>query len=222
MNIEKEIFERSIILEDKLLKYGFKKDNDSLIYKKKILDDSFLVIIEFKDNIKGRVIDLEFDEEYLNYRSSNTCNSFALKVRDEYCNLLIDIRDRCCITNNYISSQSNELNEYIINKYGIKPEFLWESTPHVGVYRNKNKKWFAIVMDVSYNKVNKKSSNDNIVEIVNVKIMPNELDDLLKIDGIYEAYHMNKKNWISITLDGVIKNDLLFTLVDKSYHYVDK
>ena len=149
MNIEKDIFERSIIDTDKLLEYGFIKEEDILVYKKEILDDSFLVVIEYSDFIKGKIIDLEFDEEYLNYRSSNTTNTYVLKVRDEFIKILIDIRDKCCITNNYVSKQANRLNDYIKDKYKIDPEFIWESTPHVGVYRNSKKKWFGIIMNVS-------------------------------------------------------------------------
>ena len=31
--------------------------------------------------------------------------------------ILIDIRDNCCITNNYVSKQANRLNDYIKDKY---------------------------------------------------------------------------------------------------------
>ena len=60
MNIEKDLFERSIIDTNKLLEYGFIKEEDILVYKKKILDDSFLVVIEYRDYIKGKIIDLDF------------------------------------------------------------------------------------------------------------------------------------------------------------------
>ena len=43
----------------------------------------------------------------------------------------------------------------------------------------------------------------------------------LKINGIYEAYHMNKKNWISILLNDSLDDELLFKLLDNSYRYVD-
>ena len=61
MNIEKDLFERSIIDTNKLLEYGFIKEEDILVYKKKILEESFLVVIEYRDYIKGKIIDLEFD-----------------------------------------------------------------------------------------------------------------------------------------------------------------
>ena len=53
MNIEKDLFERSIIDSNKLLEYGFLKEEDILVYKKKILDDSFLVVIEYKSLMKS-------------------------------------------------------------------------------------------------------------------------------------------------------------------------
>ena len=78
MNIEKDLFERSIIDTNKLLEYGFIKEEDSLVYKKKILEESFLVVIEYNDFIKGKIIDLEFDEEYLDNAKIQTLNKIDL------------------------------------------------------------------------------------------------------------------------------------------------
>ena len=216
MNIEKEIFERCVILSDKLIEYGFIKENAILIYSKKILNDSFEIIIEYNNKIEGRIVDLSFNEEYTNYRV-NRCGGFAQTVKDEFISVLLDIKEKCCVNNTYVSNQANNINKYICDKYMIKPEFPWEKTPYVGVYKNDKRKWFAIIMDIPYNKVNKESDKQNIVEIMNVKIEPDKLSDLLKINGIYEAYHMNKKNWISITLDGTLDDNMIFNLIDNSY-----
>ena len=40
----------------------------------------------------------------------------------------------------------------------------------------------------------------------------------LENKNIYPAYHMNKKNWVSIILDESLSNDEIFNLIDISYN----
>ena len=75
-------------------------------------------------------------------------------------------------------------------------------------------------MDIPFNKIDKNKSG--LIEVINVKINPNDKDNLLKIEGIYEAYHMNKKSWISIVLDDTLSDDLISELIDNSYKLVTK
>lgn len=49
-----------------LLKYGFTKKDDIYIYKYKICNEQFDVIVEVKDNnMTSRLIDLASEEEYV-------------------------------------------------------------------------------------------------------------------------------------------------------------
>ena len=69
MTLEEEIFKKRELDTKKLLEYGFIKNNDYLEYKKLILNNTFEIVIIVKENkINGKVIDKEFDDEYLNYR----------------------------------------------------------------------------------------------------------------------------------------------------------
>lgn len=105
-------------------------------------------------------------------------------------------------------------------KYSVSPDFPFKSSPYHGVYRNKDNKWFGILMDIPFNKIDKNKSG--LIEVINVKINPNDKDNLLKIEGIYEAYHMNKKSWTSIILDDTLSDDLISELIDNSYKLVTK
>lgn len=219
MNIEEEIFKRSNINIDKLIKYGFKKNKDTYIYEKKFLDDSFKAVITISDTLKGKVIDLETNEEYINIRTK-MLGSFVNKVREEYEKILLDIKKNCFNETPFISDQSNRVTKYIKDKYNDDPEFLWEKYPGFGIFRNKNNnKWYAALMNIDYSKFSDRSGE---VEIINIKIDKNKLNDLLKIPGIYEAYHMNKKSWITIVLDDTLDDKEVFKLLDESYEIIDK
>ena len=72
-------------------------------------------------------------------------------------------------------------------------------------------------MNIDNNKLDKKLNGE--VEIINLKLEPSEIENLLKMDGFYPAYHMNKKSWISIILNDTISDEEILKLVEKSYSY---
>ena len=49
-----------------------------------------------------------------------------------------------------------------------------------------------------------------------------QIENYLSKIGYYEAYHMNKKKWISIILDDTLKDEEIISLLDKSYDIVSK
>ena len=72
-------------------------------------------------------------------------------------------------------------------------------------------------MNLDKNKLYKKTNGE--VEIIDIKLDPSEIEDLLKINGFYPAYHMNKKSWISIILNDTISDEKIMNLIDESYLY---
>lgn len=107
--------------------------------------------------------------------------------------------------------------EYVSKKYLAKIEYLWESTPNCAVFRhNDNKKWFGIVMDVSKNRFG--IEDNTIIDVLNVKVTDFALRDfLLHKDGIFVGYHMNKRYWLSVFLDGSVKEKDVLNLIDISF-----
>lgn len=220
MNLEEKVFKKTNINIDKLISYGFKKINNSYIYSKNILNNTFKVIItiDCDNNIEGKVIDYHFDEEYLNYRNENLNGEFVNKVREEFKRVLVDIRDKCCTLLYFGSKQTNRISDFIINYYHTTPEFPWEKDPDCGIFRHaNNKKWYALIMSVKRGKI---ENNDNIekVEIINLKLNEEKISQLLNKKGFYKAYHMNKKKWITIILDNTIKDEEIIAYIKESYN----
>jgi predicted DNA-binding protein (MmcQ/YjbR family) len=61
-------------------------------------------------------------------------------------------------------------------------------------------------------------AGDDLIEIVNVRFSKGEaLDFAGNVPGIYPAWHMNKKNWITIVLDDTLSDEQLFGLVNQSF-----
>ncbi len=66
----------------------------------------------------------------------------------------------------------------------------------------------------------KLSNSSGEVEIINVKLDENKIQKLLKQKGFYKAYHMIKKDWISIILNDTLKDEEILSLLDESYNII--
>ena len=179
MSIENEVFKRTNVDFKKLEKYGFKKEKDNYIYEKKFLNNDFQAIVTIDDNgiVSGKIIDLQVDEEYTNIRTEMT-GEFVNRVRDEYKDILLNIKKNCFEEKYFISNQTNRITRHIIDKYNNEPEFLWDKFKGYGVFRNtNNEKLYAIIMNLDLSKLDNETGE---VEIINVKLDENKIQKLLK------------------------------------------
>lgn len=58
------------------------------------------------------------------------------------------------------------------------------------------------------------------VEVINVKVDQERIKDYLSQTGIYEAFHMNKKCWVSIILDDTLPDDSIQGMIDDDYRSI--
>lgn len=110
---------------------------------------------------------------------------------------------------------------YIGNKYEVLPEYTFAKFPQYCVFRHtKNNKWFALIMNVSKEKIYGKGKDE--VDIIDLKVDP-ELISILKGKKEYlSAYHMNKEHWISVDLTAVKDVNELKNLIDDSFTLTKK
>ncbi len=104
----------------------------------------------------------------------------------------------------------------IQNEYSADPEYLWQDTPRSAVFRHSdNQKWFGALLEVSGRKIG--LNTDAVVDILDVKCDPMLIGSLLEKPGYFPAYHMNKKHWLTVLLDGALPEEELRFLLDMSY-----
>lgn len=110
-----------------------------------------------------------------------------------------------------------ELDKFIYDTYSVSAEHPWQSAPSFAVYRHENnKKWFAVIMDISRLKLGQKS--DQIISVVNLKVETPLIGQLMGNDGIYPAYHMNKNHWITVELTDKTSLEQISWLLEMSYN----
>ena len=218
MTIEDNIFKRAEINKKALAQYGFRLSNGLWILNVPFMNGDFKAVVSVDDagHISGNVYETATQDIFLPLRVESM-DGFAGEVRQAYMAILKNIKEKCCRENVFISAQANRFAEAVYEKYGDKPVFPWDDFSG-SVFKNPNNgKWYAIVMDINIQKVDKKQTGN--VEVVNIKLDPEKIQDLLKEKGFYPAYHMNKKNWISILLNNTVPDSVLLGLLDESHAF---
>lgn len=201
----------------KLLDYGFKKEQNKYLYKEKIFNNQFEIIVEVLDNsMTSKLIDAINKEEYILVDIKDSVGEFVGKVREEYYSIIQDIIDKCTNMNVFKSSEAKEIICYIKNKYQDELEYLWEKFPENAIWRNKqNNKWYGLILTIEENKLGIKGNKK--IEIIDLRYPKDDIKNIVDNKKIFKGYHMNKNNWITIKLDGSVSLEEIYNLIDISY-----
>ena len=202
----------------RLKKFGFKLKDNSYYYHTSLLKNQFKmsVKISLDNSIFTELIDVETNETYVLHLFEERRNGYIEKVYKTYSEVLDKIKKECFEDEIFKTDYTKEVVDYIKNKYGDELEFLWEKSPKTAVVRRKNSnKWYALILTLSKRKLNLNS--DEAVEIINLHNSPEEIEKLIDNKRYFPAYHMNKKHWCTICLDGTVELEKIFKLIDISY-----
>ncbi|MBR3152670.1 MAG: hypothetical protein IKF52_03595, partial [Clostridia bacterium] len=190
------LLEKKKIDYDKLIEYGFNKENDKYIYKKDILDNEFMIYISISENEKySKVIEKAWEDEYSLVDVEDAVGEFVGKIKTEYEKVIFDVIDKCFEKEIFKFDQTKEVIEYVKKKYNDELEFLWEKFDDNAIWRNKvNNKWYGLVLAINEEKLG--INSDRIIEIIDLRYSKEEIEGIIDNKKIFPGYHMNKKSWI--------------------------
>lgn len=197
--------------------FGFVKDGNNYKYETDILDEMFRlqVVISSTGGVDTNLIEKDTDEEYVLYKT-NAVGSFVGTVRKAIETVLINVSESCYDIEIFKSQQAKEVISYVQEKYGDELEYLWKKFPDNAVWRRKETaKWYGAILTVTKNKLGL-DSNER-AEIIDLRIQPEKMEELLLNDNYYPGWHMNKKNWYTIILDGSVSTEDICKCIDESY-----
>ena len=129
--------------------------------------------------------------------------------------IILSVRD---ILIGGLEMNRGEFEAFVTANYLADPEYLWKRYPSYAVFRHsKGKKWFAVVMNIPKSKLGIDSNES--VDVVNLKCNE-ELSPFIAYNnkGIFPAYHMNKRMWVSVLLDGSVTDETIEFLLDISFN----
>ena len=111
-------------------------------------------------------------------------------------------------------SMKQQILQYANETYGTEAEYPFEHETAV-LRQAISRKWYGVIMKVSPKTLGLRGEKP--ISILTVKCDPLLIGSLLLSEGFHPAYHMNKKHWVTIRLDGSVPLSDICGLLDMSY-----
>ena len=111
-----------------------------------------------------------------------------------------------------------QLLAYISDRFSVREEYPWDDENCICRHPG-NRKWFAVLMRVSYEKLG--LPREGTADAVNFKCSPLRMGAYRMQPGILPGYHMNKEHWLTVLLDGTAEDDLIKELLEISFDLTD-
>lgn len=202
---------------EKLRAYGFRETDGAYLYEQPLLSGAFTLRVRVcADGADACLIDAATDEPYTLFLVEDAQGSFIGEVRAAYCDALSDIAETCFAKTVFQSGYSQSVIEYARNTYGDELEFLWEKSPKNAILRRKdNRKWYAALLTISKSKLG--AFPDEEIEVLDLRAAPEAIPDMVDGKRVFAGYHMNKKHWITLPLDGTLPAEEICAMLDTSY-----
>ena len=206
--------------QEKARAYGFLEKSGIWNYTCLILQEDFVMSVSVTEGqLSFQVYDQETGDLYPQVHMESMRGSFVGNVREACLEILYQIRKACFDVQDFICPQTKRIMTQVQEQYGNQLEYLWEKSPDTAVLRHEgNQKWYAVLMKISWDKLEK--GRVGLVEAVNLK--HDQVVDLLSHKGIYLAFHMNKRYWISVALDDTLSDEKVLGLIEKSWNLTSK
>lgn len=217
-----EITKRKKPIAERLILYGFKIKENYYEYRTYIHNGEFELTIQIRSDggIETELIENETHEKYFLYKT-NAVGSYVGEIRSTIEQKLSDVVDKCFETTIFKYVQTNTIIEFVRNCYGDEPEFLWKKSPDNAIWRrNDNKKWYGAILTVAGNKVGLETEKP--VEIIDLRMNPADAEAILSRENYYPGWHMNKKSWYTLVLDGSVSDDEIKERIKESYALAKK
>ena len=217
------VFKRRKINTEKLLSFGFSKGKNHYIYSADLVDGQFemKIMVTTDGKITTEVIDCASQESYILHQVPDTTGSFVGRVRKEYEQVLVMINEACFETEIFKSYDAKQVIQYVREKYQNELEFLWERFPDNAIFRRQDSaKWYGAILTVQKKKLGLNS--EDVIEILDLRMKPEDINLLVDGQKYFPGYHMNKKHWVTICLNGSVPLEEIFCRIDNSFALAGK
>lgn len=208
---------------DRLVAFGFIHKENCFTYSSPLSKSGFEIKITVckNGNISADVIDTETQEIYALVKVPEASGEFVGSIRNEFEKVLSEVCEKCFSPDVFSSAFVKTIIRYIENRHGGRLEYLWKKFPQNAIVRRKdNAKWYAAFLNLPRSKLGLKGNEKT--DIIDLRIDPAEVDAVVDGQKYFPGYHMNKKHWITICLDGSVPPEEIYERIDASYRLAGK
>ena len=209
-------FKNKVLNVKKILQHGFKRNGEKFFRRDEIVNGfTAEIIIDAGGNVTTKIFDAD-GELYTLHLVDGASGIFVGSIKDAHEKILHDVAENCFDEQIYSGEQTLKVVELIREKFSDEPEFLWRQAPNYSVFRRAdNRKWYAVIMVVPREKLQLAGKDE--LEILNLRVEPEELNRLVDGEKYFRGWHMNKKSWMTLTLDGALSFEEISARLEQSY-----
>lgn len=208
---------------EKLRAFGFSEINGTYTYQTTIADGQFQMSITLSKHtaISTQVIDLVTRDEYVLHHIAGTSGAFVGMIKTDYESVLQEVADKCFESDVFKNKPAQQVIQYVRDTYHDELEFLWQRSPNSAILRRQDtQKWYAAMLVLAKSKLG--LADEGVIDIINLRISPEEMDSIIDHQTFFPGYHMNKKHWYTICLDGSLPVAEIYQRIDASYQLTRK
>lgn len=212
------MFNRRKVRFERLLPFGFCREETACTYTTLLVDGQFTMTVTVTDDgaISADVRENQTGESYVLHRVPGSTGAFVGRVREEYEALLTTIAEACCELDVFKTEDARRCIHYFREKYQTELEFLWNRFPdNAIVRRHDNAKWYAAILTVKKDRLH--LGGDEIIEVLDLRMKPDDIARLVDGKRYFPGYHMNKRHWVTLCLDGSVPAEELLQRIDESF-----
>lgn len=198
-----------------LLDYGFVQNGSCYLLHKELESTGMTAVFCLSQSaFTVSVFDDNTNEKYIPFDLPDSTGNFVGTLREKTEEIANDIAKRCLTSKSLRGAVLNFV-KTLDDTYTRTP---WKRTPEYVTLNLNSGKWFGLVMNIPKRFIT--GDSDVKVDVINLKLDPDEIKSLIDFKTFFPAYHMNKKYWITVLLNRDLSEEKLFSLIKKSYDIV--
>jgi len=147
--------------------------------------------------------------------SENTQGNFVGKIRLAYREVLNPIGEAYAEHGAFHGAYVEEILNYARDTYGDDIEYPWKDMNYAVIRSHLTKKWYAVFMKVHPSKIG--LGGNQTIRIMGLHGTAEQVTALVDGEKYFPGYHMNRKYWYTICLDGSVPMENLRKRIDESF-----
>ena len=200
-----------------LAEAGFVQAGDDFIFREDLLDGAFELSVKVgpEGKISTLLMDKEAEAPYVLHLVENAAGAFVGQVRAAYEGVLARLGRKCGEHGSFHGRYVEEVLRYAREKYGDEIEYPWDDPDAAVVRCRTTRKWYILLMKILPVKIG--LGGKNPIRVMNLHGTAEQVAALVDNERYFPGWHMNRKYWYTVCLDGSLPLEELQQRIDESY-----
>ena len=198
--------------------FGFRLAEDGAYHSAEpLLDGTFCLYLRVTEEgaVSTLLLDAETREPYVLHIVEGTQGAFVGQVRAAYDAVLARLGEMCGVHGSFQGAYVDRILRYVWEIYADRIEYPWEKVDGAVIRSHITRKWYAVFLSVAPQKIGLGGTSP--IHILDLHGTEEAVARLLKEPNYFPGYHMNRKYWYTVCLDGSIPFAELRERIDASF-----